>query len=285
MLGKAFCTLWGERCVGVSRSTKTSFASKAFIADIRDIKQLETIFDRVRPSICFHFAANTNLVDCETNPKQAFEVNCTATEHLAALCVRYHARMCYMSTDSVFDGRTGNYSENDTPNPINAYARTKLVGEQITLSHQPNNVVIRGNIIGTSPLEGKPSKFLDWIIDQFQTKQQFNGFTDVIFNPLSVNSMSKVIGELLEKDKDGGVWHVGSLDPISKYDFILKLAELKGFEKSLVKACGVETINMSPPRPKNTSLNIGKLLNFGLATSDVTAELNILLQKEINNGS
>jgi dTDP-4-dehydrorhamnose reductase len=280
MLGRAFCTLWGERCVGLSRVIQNHIPYQTHMADIRDRSRLAEIFELVRPTICFHFAANTDLIDCERNPSQAYDTNCTATEHISGLCKNYQARMCYMSTDSVFDGRFGNYEENDKPNPLNSYAKTKLAGEEITLSQNQCNLVFRGNIIGRDPTGKTPFKLVDWIINQLHKRQPINGFTDVIFNPLSVITMSRNIAKLATSSREGGIWHLGSKSPLSKYDFVSSVAKQVGLTKTQITPRSIDEFQLDPPRPKNTALNISKSVKFGLPEVSIESEIDTLFQHE-----
>lgn len=99
--------------------------------DIRDEKVVRTILDAHRPELVLHLAAYTNVDGCETDPQTAEGINATGTRNVAEACAGITAAMLYVSTDYVFDGdQPDPYSEGDHPNPINAYGRSKLLGEQ-----------------------------------------------------------------------------------------------------------------------------------------------------------
>lgn len=104
------------------------------------------------PNLVIHCAALTDVVSCEHHPTMAYDMNSTATLYIAEMCDIVNAKMVYISTDHVFDGETGNYNEEDVPNPVSVYAKSKLIGEWYTLAN-PNNLVIRTSFMKDFPFE------------------------------------------------------------------------------------------------------------------------------------
>jgi len=97
--------------------------------DIREESQVEQIFSKYKPDICYHLAAETDLNKCEKEKQHTFNINVKGTSHVVDQCIKHDTYLVYPSTDYVFDGKKGNYSEEDYPNPVNYYALTKLLGE------------------------------------------------------------------------------------------------------------------------------------------------------------
>ncbi len=97
--------------------------------DVKDEEQVKKVFSKYNPDVCFHLAAETDLNRCEEDKQHAYDVNVKGTQYIADQCINHNTYLIYPSTDYVFDGEKGNYSEEDYPNPVNYYALTKLLGE------------------------------------------------------------------------------------------------------------------------------------------------------------
>lgn len=218
--------------------------------DLTDTIALNKMLKLLRPDLIIHCAANVNLVDCEINRKYTFDLHVSATKTLSA-CYGLK-KFIYISTDSVFDGKTGDYNENSFTNPLNYYAKTKLDGENVALKSFDKTVVIRTNIYG---LNSKLKNSLaEWALKNLKKKNEINGFTDVIFNPVSTNQLSNAIKKIAETPYTG-IINVGSDKYISKFQFLAMIALESGENIDLVKSSKSESLHSSLQRPLNTTLN------------------------------
>jgi dTDP-4-dehydrorhamnose reductase len=109
---------------------------------------LHHILKTACPEWIIHCAALANLDACEADPALAHRLNSEVPGELAAIAVEIGARLVHISTDAVFDGQKGDYSEEDAPNPLSVYARSKLDGERRVLDADPEAVVARVNMAG-----------------------------------------------------------------------------------------------------------------------------------------
>jgi dTDP-4-dehydrorhamnose reductase len=98
-------------------------------ADLGRPQAVAELLERTRPDVVIHCAALANLEDCEAQPELAWRLNGVVPGELAAAAAQAGVRLVHISTDAVFDGQRGNYREEDTPNPLGVYARSKLAGE------------------------------------------------------------------------------------------------------------------------------------------------------------
>lgn len=203
--------------------------------------------------IIIHCAALTDLSLCENNYNLAKAVNVETTRHLVNNIKNTGGKLIYISTDSVFNGKEGNYTEMSNTNPINNYAKTKLLGE-IETSKLENYLILRMNIFGKNI---QPKNSLgEWMIDNFENKIEFNGFKDVIFNPVFTQNVLPLIFDLINYT---GIYNLGSSDYCSKYDFGLMIAEIFGFSPNLIKPISIDELDLKVERPKNTTLDITNL--------------------------
>jgi dTDP-4-dehydrorhamnose reductase len=225
-------------------------------ADITDKHGLEKLLDKIRPDIIFHCAAITNIDYCEENPSAAYEVHVEGTKNLALSAGKTGAKLVYISTDAVFDGEKGNYSEEDEPNPINIYAKTKLEGETVVKDSLDDYLIFRTNFYGWNIRE--KYSFSEWILHDLLEKKQLTMFTDVFFTPIFVNDLIEVMVELIKNDARG-LYHIGGDERCSKYHFGMKLAEIFNLDQHYIQPISVDQFNFKAKRSKDMSLSTKKL--------------------------
>jgi len=230
--------------------------------DLLDAGCLERMLDETRPDWIIHCAALANLDACEADPRQAEAINADLPGKLAAWV---HARrgtgeqlprLLHVSTDAVFDGERGNYTEEDVPNPLSVYARTKLAGEARVLDADPEAIVARVNLFGWSLL-GRRS-LAELFFYTLQSGKPMMGFVDVIFCPLLVNDLAAIFSGMLKRQLRG-IYHVVSSESLSKYAFGLAIAEKFGFDPALVIPTRVADAGLKAARAPNLNLRSDKL--------------------------
>jgi len=211
---------------------------------------------RFRPSWIIHCAAMTNVDWCETNPRDAYSMNGQVTRELVRGAKRAGASLLYISTDSVFDGRKGNYTEEDEPSPLNVYGRSKLIGEKAVQEEGESSLIVRTNIYGWN-IQNKQS-LAEWILATLESGQSVPGFVDVFFTPILVNDLSEILLEMVDRQLTG-LYHVAGSQVCSKYEFAVELADLFGLDKSLIKAASLADSFLKANRPPNTSLRTTRI--------------------------
>src|SRR3990172_9315301 len=212
---------------------------------------LERLLERTRPDWVIHCAALAELDACEADPEKARQLNSVLPEKLASLVARGGARLIHVSTDAVFDGRNGGYMEADAPNPLSAYARTKLEGERAVSRANPEAIIARVNLFGWS-LSGKRS-LAEFFFYNLSAGKQVMGFTDVFFCPLLANDMALIFFQMLEKNLQG-LYHVVSPDCTSKYEFGVRIARKFGLDESLITPTAVAQAGLKAARSPNLTL-------------------------------
>jgi dTDP-4-dehydrorhamnose reductase len=241
---------------GVSRKSETVENVTVENVDLLNECEIKSVLNRIKPEIIIHCAANVNLADCENNKGDTYKLHVEATKVLASHN-NEHTKFIYISTDSVFDGKKGNYNEKDEVNPLNYYAKSKYLGEEIALSSNKNTLVVRTNIYGLNSARG--NSLAEWAIEELKNNREINGFDDVFFNPVYVGQLAEIIKIISVESTINGVLNVGSSKGVSKFQFINELAEIFGFDRNLIKRSKIDGILPQITRPKNTTLNIDKL--------------------------
>ena len=217
---------------------------------------VERLLDQTQPDWVIHCAALANLDACEADPALASELNTEVPRKLAYHVSKGGARLVHISTDSVFDGSRGNYSEDDTPNPLGVYSRTKLEGEWAVAQADPSAIIARVNLYGWS-LIGKRS-LAEFFFNNLSAGKQVMGFTDVFFCPLLANDLAHLLMAMLEKQLSG-LYHVVSSEHLSKYEFGVRIARRFGLDEHLINPVSVEEAGLKAVRSPNLNLRTDKL--------------------------
>lgn len=226
-------------------------------ANLLEEGALEQLLARTKPDWVIHCAALANLEECEKDPDLAHRLNSEVPEKLARLVGRGGARLIHVSTDAVFDGQRGNYTEEDTPNPINVYSQTKLAGEQRVLAVNPEAIVARVNLFGWS-VSGKRS-LAEFFFNNLSMGRKVMGFTDVFFCPLLANDLADIFLKMLEQGLRG-LYHVVSSGCITKYEFGVAIARQFGFDADLIEPTSVTESGLKAARSPLLTLRVDKLI-------------------------
>jgi len=162
------------------------------------------------------------IVKQRPQAKEALEsirVNSLFPHELSALCRAVGARLIHVSTDCVFSGRTGNYNEDDIPDPLDLYGRSKLLGEVAG----SGSLTLRTSIIGLE--QSREDSLVEWFLRQDDVVP---GWTRAFYSGLTTSAFSRLVARILEECPGlDGLWHV-SAAPISKHDLLVLLRDALG---------------------------------------------------------
>ena len=239
--------------------------------DLLQSGAVEQTLEASRPDWVIHCAALANLDACERDPELAVKMNTELPEQLAFYVARGGARFLHISTDSVFDGSRGAYTEEDTPNPLGVYSRTKLSAEQAVAKANPHAVIARVNLFGWG-ITGKRS-LAEFFFNGLREGKPVNGFTDVFFNPILANDMAAVMEAIFE-NRLVGLYHLVGRTAISKYAFGVAIAKQFGFDENMIRQASVHSAGLTAARAPNLSLQTEKLANaVGMPMPDYSSGL------------
>ncbi|MEW5870888.1 MAG: SDR family oxidoreductase [Chloroflexota bacterium] len=249
----------------------SSPAFQVIQADLLAPQAVERLLERTQPEWVIHCAALANVDACQADPHQARQLNTEVSKQLAFLVARGGARLLHVSTDAVFDGQRGNYTEEDEPNPLSVYAQTKLEAERAVAEANPDAIIARVNLFGWS-LSGKRS-LGEFFFYNLQAGKQVMGFTDVFFCPLYASSLAQVFLQMLGRGLRG-IYHTVSSQCISKYNFGLAIAHRFSLDESLIHPTSVAEAGLKAPRSPNLTLCTHKLSTaLGVPLPTVSAGL------------
>ncbi|MHA1376701.1 MAG: SDR family oxidoreductase [Promethearchaeota archaeon] len=216
------------------------------------LKKIEVI----SPDVLLLTAAMTNVDQNEIDRELATTINTQGPKNVLEACKKTDSKLVFISTDFVFDGisKEGNYNENDIPNPLSYYAKTKYKAEQAIVNSEVDYLICR-----TAVLYGwnkKKQNFITWIINKLKLNEQIQIVTDQFNSPTFVKNLAEILIKLIEKDAKG-IYHTVGDCTLNRYEIALKCAKIFNLNKNLISP--IKSIKQKALRPKNAGLNISKL--------------------------
>lgn len=249
MLGREFVNIFKDKyeVYGIDINDIKNLGNRYFSINLLNELEIKKFLERNIFDIIINSVAIVDLKKCETDKKLAEDLHVNLNKNFIEYCNKNNTKYIYISTDSVFDGEVGNYTEESITKPLNNYAYTKFLGEK-EVEKIKNHIIVRTNILGYT--ENQNSLF-KWAYTNLKDNIEINGFEDVIFTPISVFRLSELIDELIKINYQGLI-NVVNDTVLSKYEFLNILKEMISSTSKINK---VKIENTDIIRPKNTSLN------------------------------
>ncbi len=236
-------------------------------------KTIETI-KKINPNTVILTAAYTNVDECEDKKRFAHDLNILGSENVALGCKKINSKIIFLSTDFVFDGKKGDYSETEDPKPLNYYAKTKFEGEKRITKTGIDYIICRTAVLyGWYPYR---KNFITWILNNLENGNKINIITNQINSPTLANNLAEILLHLIDHNKSEIIHTVGDC-ALNRYEMAVKCAEIFNFSKNLIQP--IKFFKQKAIRPKNASLNISKLkkiLGNKLKVLDLDEGLNFM---------
>jgi dTDP-4-dehydrorhamnose reductase len=250
-----------------------------------DICDKDAVLDKVndiKPYFIINCAAYTNVDACETHEDLALAVNGTAVANIAEAAQKNNSTLIHISTDYVFPGNLDidkYYTEDMLPNPVSAYGRTKLVGEENCKKTEKYYILRTAWLYG---IRGK--NFVKTMINASKTRDEVTVVNDQHGSPTSTTTLCKIIEQIMEKEPEYGIYHSTNEGFTTWCEFTKKIYEFANI-KTKVKAITSEEYKQMYPqssdRPKNSQLSKEKLHNIGIYPDKFEDALKEYLKEEL----
>ncbi len=248
--------------------------------DIRNKSDVKSVIMDFFPDTIINVAAYTNVDGCETNKELAWKINVEGVKNIALYSQGIDAHTIHISSDYVFDGNNGPYTEDERPNPINYYGRTKLASENVLKSSGTRYTIIRTNVLFGPAKFGRPD-FVKWVVNSLREKKQIRIVTDQFGNPTYLDDLVNGISSIEESETEG-LFHIGGKDFLTRYEFTEEIAEFFELDKSLITPIKTAELNQLAPRPLRSGLITDKaerLLGYKPRSIETALKL---MKKELN---
>ena len=225
--------------------------------DPLDMDAFHEVFHEVDPACVVHTAAIADIDLCEANRDLAARVNYTYTHDLAELCWDHDTRFVFLSTDTVFDGERGMYTESDVPRPINFYADTKVRAENAVRDFGGNYVIARVALVMGLPVLGEGNSFVSRMAHALREGRSVTTPANEVRTPIDVITLGRALLELAGHDYRG-VLHLSGSDRLNRHEMMQRIAKRLDLPADLVVAQDPSGIPGRAPRPRDVSLDNAK---------------------------
>jgi dTDP-4-dehydrorhamnose reductase len=229
-----------------------SFGSEYYMLDITNKEEVKKAVKEFNPKIIVNCAAFTDVDKCETERELCWKLNVDAVKNLIIASRINDAKIVHYSTDYIFDGKYGPYNEKATPNPISFYGRSKLASENALTTSGVDFAIIRTMVLYGLGVNVKPN-FALWMINKLKSKEPINIVDDMVGNSTIADDLAYGSLKLIEKNCKG-IYNIAGRDIESRYDFAMKMCDVFGFDKKLIKKIKTRDLNQPAPRPLNSGL-------------------------------
>lgn len=241
----AHCTSLGDDVIGLTRAE----------LDISDGDSVKAVIAESKPDAVLNCAAFTDVDGTESNEAQAYAANADGPENLAAACKQFGSRLLTISTDYVFDGeKEGFYVEDDLPNPLSVYGKSKFEGEMRAAAANPDAIIVRsGWIYGPGG-----TNFLSVMPRLLGEGKSLTAVSDSLGTPTYAVDLVRRMRELL-KQESRGIFHITNTgEGTTYYGYGQKICEIKGFDPSLLAPITDAELKRPALRPANSRLASSK---------------------------
>jgi len=236
--------------------------------DLLNLTDISKTIKKFHPDTIIHLAALTDVEKCEVEKQLANSINEKATELIVKEAENIGCFLIYLSTDYVFDGKKGFYTETDFPKPLNHYGKTKLTGENFVKNSNTKWSVIRTST--PYDIHYYKKTFPIWIIENLQKNIKLNIVEDQYTSPTYVPNLSKMILEIITQKLEG-FFHLSGSTRISRFEFAKKIIENLDLNSSLLNPVKLDTMPWKSKRPLDSSLDVSKS-NLILTTKPFSIE-------------
>jgi UDP-4-amino-4,6-dideoxy-N-acetyl-beta-L-altrosamine transaminase/dTDP-4-dehydrorhamnose reductase len=239
--------------------------------DLSFNNSIRKIIRDFNPSVIIHCASLTNVDQCEVDKNLTKKINVLSTKNIVEDITDRDVKLVYISTDSVYDGVKGDFSEDDNVNPLNYYGLSKYEGE-VEVLKKKNSLVLRTNIFGWN-IQNKLS-LGEWILEELKAGRKINCFKDAYFSTIYTLELARVIDIAIQNNLSG-IYNCGGTNSCSKYEFAHKIASCFGFDKTFIAPIFIDDFGFKAKRGKKLTLNVNKLqkeLDYKLPTIEQSIE-------------
>jgi dTDP-4-dehydrorhamnose reductase len=240
--------------------------------DITERQQLRALVQELVPKFIINAAAFTDVDGSETQREACWRVNVTGVENLVYAAQKVDSRLIHVSTDYVFDGKNGPYREEDRPNPLGFYARSKLAGENALIKSKANYAIARTMVLYGTGHEIRPN-FVTWLLQQLRNGKSVRIVDDQFGNPTLARELASALRALAESGRNG-IYHISGSEVIDRYHFAVKIAEVFDLDAGLIQPIKTGDFKQASPRPLRSGFDISKAVReLGINMSDVVGGL------------
>jgi dTDP-4-dehydrorhamnose reductase len=267
----------GFHCVGIDLQERAILADRCEYVrlDLGDRNEIKDLALGDKPDWIINAAAYTHVDAAETERDACWQANVIGTENVAYAARKAHARVLHVSTDYIFDGTDGPYKEDDKPNPIGFYGRSKLASENALIISEIDYIVVRLMVLYGLTVDRK-SNFVVWLLDQLVQNNPVRIVDDQYGNTTLADELAEAMWVCVQRQARG-VYHIAGPEIINRYQFAQMIADQFEMNKDLISPLSTKELAQPAPRPLKSGLIVDKARNeLGIQLSTTETALSRL---------
>ncbi|GAB2613142.1 SDR family oxidoreductase [Belliella aquatica] len=245
--------------IGESRLPTSLKAAKWISLDITDRDDVLQVFEKTRPDFVINTAAMTNVDICEKEKKACEILNIHAVMNLIQAAEKFNSHLVHLSTDFIFDGEAGPYSENDTPNPINYYGWTKMKAEEKIKASKIKWTIIRTVLVYGIANDMSRSNIILWVKESLEKGETLQLVNDQFRTPTLAEDLAQGCLLTIKKQAEG-IFNISGKEQLTPYDMAIATADFFQLDKSKIKETNSEAFTQDAKRPMKTGFIIDKAI-------------------------
>jgi dTDP-4-dehydrorhamnose reductase len=218
--------------------------------------EVAEVMASVQPDIIVHSGALSKPDECEQDKEQAYNTNVSATGYLLAEAARWESFFVFLSTDFVFSGEEGMYSEDDPLAPVNYYGQTKVEAEAMVKEYSFDWSIVRTVLVYGHPQGGRDN-ILTMVANNLEEGKHLKIFDDQVRTPTYVEDLAQGLKTIIDK-RATGIYHISGEDVRTPYQMAIEVAEYLNLDKSLIEKVTEQTFQQPARRPLKTGFNLSK---------------------------
>jgi dTDP-4-dehydrorhamnose reductase len=244
--------------------------------DITDEEEVDETFNYVQPDIVINTAAITNVDACEDQKNECWELNVHAVKFLVKACEKYKVHLIHLSTDFIFDGESGPYSEECFAKPLSYYGESKLAAEKIVKESECKWSLVRTSLVYGVVDNMTRSNIVLWAKGALESGKELKVVDDQYRSPTLAEDLAHGC-ILIAKNSANGIFNISGEDYMCIIDLVKRVAKYYQLDESLVKPVSSASLNQKAIRPSKTHLLLDKAIGeLGYKPSSFDEGLGIL---------
>lgn len=226
--------------------------------DMTSTADVRHLFNVFTPDVVINCAAMTAVDQCEDEKEACWRINTEAVEQLTRCCLNFGVKLVHVSTDFVFDGKNGPYTEQQRPEPVNYYGKSKLAAENALIKSGLGQWAIARTVLVYGAGDNlSRSNFALWVIEKLSRGERIRVVDDQWRTPTYAPDLAQGLFRLVKFDKNG-LYHLSGREYLSVYDFALRIAAVFDLDASLIERTNGDAFRQRALRPPSTGFIILK---------------------------
>ena len=228
--------------------------------DITNPIEVTEVVGKLKPDVIIHTAAMTNVDQCEMEKDACWKLNVTAVEYLVEACQKNDVFFLHVSTDFIFDGKSGPYAEEAEPNPVSFYGWSKFAAEKVVISSDIKWAIARTVLVYGIAHDMSRSNIILWVKKSLEEARQIKVVTDQFRTPTLAEDLATGCFLIANKEEKG-IFNISGKDFLTPYEMAMMAADFFALDKSLISPTDASSFTQPARRPPRTGFDLTKSRN------------------------